>query len=468
MDIDYRGYPILVVDDEPDILRSFQINYGDDFTILTASNGTAGLGLLRDHDAGVIVADQRMPGMSGAEFLEHALGVRPDAVRIILTGYADHEALIRAVNTGRVYRYVAKPWESEDLRDTLQGAIERFHLGRENSRLVAELQRANARLAVENEYLKETAAADTSLIGNGPALMKIKDMIARVAPNKTTVLIVGESGTGKELVARAIHEASPRRNKLYVCRNLANIPETLMESELFGHRKGAFSGATEHRKGLFEVADGGTFFLDEITEIALPLQVKLLRVLQEGEIYPLGQNEPRKVDVRILAATNRNLEQCVKEGKLREDLYFRLRVFPITVPPLRDRREDIPALVLHFVERISHQLKRRPVAVSDEALALLQRYRFPGNVRELEHAIERALVLADPGEPLTEDLFLDQPMQEAVAGDGGALQSQTADFERAKIEEALARVDGVKAHAARELGMTYRGLLKKMQRLGMM
>ena len=466
MGVDYRQYPVLVVDDEPDILSSFSFNYGDDFDVLTAPSGARGLELLAAHEPAVIVADQRMPLMSGTEFLEKSMAVRPDAIRIILTGYTDVEAIIEAINKSRIYRYVTKPWESEDLRITLHRAVEAFHLARENLRLVEELRRANERLAAENAYLRETTQHE--IIGESAAIRDVLDLIGRVAPSRSTVLIEGETGTGKELVARAIHAASPRRDRLFVAVNCAALSEGVLESELFGHRRGAFTGALEDRKGLFEVATGGTLFLDEISETTAGVQAKLLRVLQEGEIRPVGETRPRTVDVRVIVATNRDLADEVKAGRFREDLYYRLRVFPIRVPPLRERPDDIPALARHFLRKLAAQLGRPVLEPTDDVLALLARYPFPGNVRELANELERAVLLAEPGAPLSDDL-LSERVQEAAANgpSSSVLQHRTDAFEREQIEAALARAGGVKTRVAEELGITYRGLLKKMKRLGM-
>jgi len=305
-------------------------------------------------------------------------------------------------------------------------------------------------------------------VGASEAMRNVLELIARVAGSHATVLLEGETGTGKELVARAIHAGGPRRDHLFVAINCAALSEGLLESELFGHRRGAFTGATEDRKGLFEVASGGTLFLDEISETSPALQAKLLRVLQEGEVRPVGENRARTVDTRVIVATNRDLEDEVKTGRFREDLYYRLRVFPIRLPPLRDRREDIPALTRHLLGRLARQVKKPIVEPSEETLALLARYPFPGNVRELANELERAVLLAAPGAPITDDL-LSERLQE-TPGDGAApsvLQHRTDTFEREEIAAALARAGGVKARAAEELGITYRGLLKKMKRLGM-
>ena len=416
----------------------------------------------------VIVADQRMPQMSGTEFLERSMDVRPDAMRIILTGFTDVDALVQAVNLSRIYRYVTKPWSSEELRLTLMRAIDAFHLTRENARLLEELRRANERLAVENAYLRESVAMPTEIVGVSGAMRRVLELVARVAPTASTVLISGETGTGKELVARAIHAASPRRDELFIAVNCASLSEGVLESELFGHRRGAFTGAVTDRKGLFEVADGGTLFLDEVSETTPGLQAKLLRVLQEGEIRPVGDNRSYPVDVRIIAATNRRLEDEIKGQRFREDLFYRLSVFPIHIPPLRERREDIPVLARHLMHRLAVQLKKNVGEPRPEALELLMRYPFPGNVRELANELERAILLADPGAPITEDLLSEHVQESAAAGaPTGALQARTIDFERQHILAALERAGGVKTRVAEELGLSYRGLMKKLRRLGL-
>jgi len=470
VELDFRATPVLVVDDEPDLLRAFRLSYEDDFAILTAESGARGLELLAEHDVAVIVADQRMPGMTGTEFLARSMAVRPDAIRIVLTGYTDIEAIIEAVNTSRIYRYVTKPWEHEELRLAIRRALEVYALGRENVRLLEELRIANQRLATENVYLREvTIGGKHEIVGESPAIRDVLDLATKVAGSRSTVLIEGETGSGKELIARAIHAASGRRDRLFVPVNCATLSEGILESELFGHKKGAFTGAVADRRGLFEVADGGTLFLDEVSETTLALQSKLLRVLQEGEIRPVGESRTRIVDVRILAATNRNLEEQVRQGRFRQDLFFRLRVVPIRIPPLRERREDVPLLARHLVRRLSAELGKPVGDLAPETLALLERHSFPGNVRELANELERAVIFAEPGAPITEDLLSEDLRVQAsvAAAPPGVLQRKTDDFEREQIESVLARVGGVKARAADELGLTYRGLLKKMRRLGM-
>jgi two-component system response regulator HupR/HoxA len=467
--LDYRNYPILVVDDEPDILRAFRFNYDDEFEVLTAEGGAEGLALITEHRPAVIVSDQRMPSMSGTEFLSRSMEIHPDAMRIVLTGYTDMDALVEAVNESHIYRYVTKPWDTDEMRLTLRRAIEVFDLTAENKRLVKELQHLNERLADENAYLREaTVSWASEIVGTSPAIRRVLEMVEKVGPQPTTVLVLGETGTGKELVARAIHATSERRDKLFVGVNCAELSAGVLESELFGHRKGAFTGADGDRKGLFEVADGGTLFLDEISETTRDLQGKLLRALQEGEIRPVGESQPRKVDVRVVVATNRDLKGEVKAGKFREDLFYRVNAFPIEVPPLRERTEDVALLTEHFVRRLSSQLKKRIGDPTPETLAILSRYQFPGNVRELANEIERAIILAEPGGPLSEDL-LSEHVKAAGAGDAppGTLQRRTDDFEREQIRRTIDECEGVKTRAAEALGITYRGLLKKMRRLGM-
>ena len=488
MNIEYRGFPILVVDDEPDILRNFELAYGDDFEILTAQDGQAGLRVLEGRDVAVIVADQRMPAMSGVQFLERSMPIRPDAVRIILTGYVDNEALVRAVNSTRIFRYISKPWDHDELQECLRRGIEFFHLTRENARLLSQLAEANERLAAENAYLRSAALPSAEIVGDSAAIRGMFRLIEVVAGSEATVLIEGESGTGKELVARAIHEASPRRHRSFVAFNCAALSEGVVESELFGHRRGSFTGAFNDHKGLFQVAHEGTLLLDEIGEMPLPLQAKLLRVIEERHVRPVGDSRSHAIDVRILASTNRCLDAEVKAGRFREDLYYRLNVFPIQMPPLRDRRDDIPALARYLLARSSAHLKKPTGDFTPGAIALLCSYSFPGNVRELANEIERAVLFASRGAPISVDLLSERVRRVgdektargeeacvAKANQGttpatpaGALQSSREVFERAQIREAIERAGGNKTRAAEDLGMTYRGFIKKMQRLGLL
>ena len=469
--VDYRTYAVLFVDDEQDMLETFSINYDRSFRVLTAASGAEALTIVEREPVAVLVTDQRMPGMHGLELIQRTLERRPDVVPIVLTGYTDAEALVEAINLRRIFRYVAKPWDSQDLRHTVERAIDTYERESRIARLTEELRRANERLTAENAFLREAVAVPHRLVGESGALRTVLSSIAKVAPARTTVLIEGETGTGKELVARAIHDASPRRAAMFVPVNCAALSAGVLESELFGHVKGAFTGAHADRKGLFEVADGGTIFLDEISETTGEVQANLLRVLQEGEIRRVGDNRVRTVDVRVIAATNRRLDERVAEGKFRQDLLFRLRVFPIRVPPLRERPEDVRPLLDHFLRLHCADLKRPVPRVAPEAVLALQRLAFPGNVRELGNLVERALINASAGETITEAHLLDvrpEPESEAVEAAGAAtLPAELARRERACIEEALALTGGNKTHAAERLGVTYRGLLKKMKRLGM-
>ncbi|MFN8545340.1 MAG: sigma-54 dependent transcriptional regulator [Candidatus Binatia bacterium] len=474
---DPKAYPILFVDDEPDLLDTFELNYAGEFTILTASSGREALAVVERVAVAVLVADQRMPELCGLDVIRGALERRPDVVPIILTGYTDLEVLVEALNLGRIHRYITKPWDSRELRLALTNAVEAYHLGQENTRLgaenarlVEELRRANERLAEENRFLKDREAAESgfgAIVAESEVMRQVLARARRVLDSDATVLLEGASGTGKELVARALHYEGPRRDRLFVPVNCGALTETLLEAELFGHRRGAFTGAAHDRKGLFEVAHGGTIFLDEVGDASPACQVQLLRVLQEGEIRPVGATRPVRVDVRVIAATNRDLRADVTAGWFREDLYFRLRVFPLRLPPLRERTGDVAVLVRHFLAAHALQMKRPIPSITPGAVAMLAAHDFPGNVRELENVVQRALLLAEPGEPIGEAHLLDAGIEEAPAARGGSLQDEIVRLERELVQRALALAGGNKTRAAEHLGLTYRGLLKKMQRLGM-
>ena len=489
-EFDARQYPVMVVDDEEAIVQTLRLNYRRDFNIVGTTNPQEALTTIGQEPIAVLIADQRMPEMTGTELIRQALEIRPGLIPIILTGYTDVEALAKAINIGRVYRYLPKPWDRDELRETILGAVELHHLIRqnttlaaENGRLLVDLERANDRLRQENRFLREQTSTGGfgGIIGNSPALQRVIDRARKAAASPTTtVLIGGPTGSGKELFARAIHEVSPRAGRLFVAVNAGTMTETLLASTLFGHRRGAFTGATADQKGLFEIAHGGTLFLDEIGETTPSLQVHLLRVLQEGEIQPLGAPRPVKVDVRVIAATNRDLDVEVTAGRFREDLLHRLRVFPLRLPPLAERREDIPALTQHVLARHCRKLGRPLADIDADALAALQQHPFRGNVRELENMIERALLLCEPGLPISiDDLFDDlpgppgpgddaAPTPEATANPYGTrpLQADVLRFEAERLRSVLTECDGNKSEAARRLGMTRNGLLKKLARCG--
>jgi len=469
---------VLVVDDEPDILDALQLTFEADYDVLLARGGSEGLELLAQIDVSVIVADQRMPEMTGAEFLARAAEIAPKSVRIMLTGYTDMEALITAVNSGHIYHYIAKPWEPEDLRLEVRRAVESFEMSAELDRRYDEITRLNQdldearkRLERENVQLRHFAQDRyrfEGLIGQSQAMLHVYDLVEKVLDSSVSVMLSGETGTGKELLARCIHFEGSRKDGPFVAQNCGALPPELLESELFGHRKGAFTGAVEDRPGLFETADGGSVFLDEISETSPRMQVRLLRVLQEGEIRRVGETEDREVDVRVIAATNSDLRAQVDAGGFREDLYFRLNVFPIVVPPLRERVGDVPLLAAHF---LSVHAPDRAVGFTPEAMDLLCRYGWRGNVRELENEVQRALLIANGSDRVGPDA-LSESVRDAGASGANALQpgqtlrSAVSQLEHGMIRDALERTGGNKTHAARNLGISRWGLLKKMQRHG--
>jgi two-component system, NtrC family, response regulator HupR/HoxA len=472
--VDHRAYPVLVVDDEPDVLDVIALNYERDFDLRTAPGGAEAIAAIEREPVAVLVTDQRMPGMTGVELIARARTVRPEIVSMILTGYTDVEALVAAINLNGIRRYIAKPFEPQELRDAIRQGIEAFHLERENARLAAdnarlvgELARVNERLAQENRFFKEreaTASGFAAIIGASPALRRVLELAARVADSPTTVLLEGATGTGKELIARAIHYGGARREKLFAPVNTGAVTETLLASMLFGHRRGAFTGATGDQRGIFEVADGGTVFLDEIGETSPAFQLHLLRVLQEGEITPVGATRPVHVDVRVIAATNRNLEAEVRAGRFREDLFHRLNVFPLRVPSLAERPEDITLLAEHLLVRACRRLQKAVEGLTPETMEALRRHTYRGNVRELENLIERAVILCEPGAPIGPE-HLPEPLLGAAEG-GTTLQDEVIRFERDRIRDVLAECGGNRTHAAKRLGLTYRGLVMKMHRLG--
>ncbi len=464
---------ILVVDDEPASVQLLRITLGMDYEVHTATDGAAGLVLLEQHpEIALAIVDQRMPGMSGTEFIQRTIEPYPQLIRIILTGYTDIESLIDAINAGRVYRYLTKPWDKEELMLTVRRGLEVHRLESENARLHEELRLANNRLRVENTLLQREARGRhrfEEIIGSSPALRGTLDMVERVLPSDTTVLVLGETGTGKELIARAIHYNGPRADKPFVSENCGAIAPDLLSSELFGYSKGAFTGAVTDRQGLFEFANGGTLFLDEIGDCPADLQVRLLRVLDQGEIRRVGDNQRVKVDVRIIAATHHDLEKDVAEGRFRKDLFYRLSVFTVSPPPLRQRPEDIPVLAQHFVEKFARRHSKAVLGLTPDAIGMLLAYPFPGNIRELENEIERAFTLADNEMPITPDLLsarFNQPTAEPPAP-ATSLRGAVESFEADYIREALARHAGVQTRAASELGLSRRGLFDKLQKYGL-
>jgi len=460
---------VLVVDDEPASVNLLRITLRG-YDVHTATTGDEGLQLLAAHpEIAVAIVDQRMPGMSGTEFIQHTIEPYPHLVRIILTGYTDIQSLIEAINAGRVYRYLTKPWKKDDLRVAVRQGLEVHRLAVENIRLQAELTTANARLRVENTLLKREARGHydfEGIVGASAARQRMLDLAAHAIPSDATVLILGETGTGKELVARAIHYNGPRADQPFVSENCGAIAPDLLTSELFGHRRGAFTGAAEDRKGLFEFAHGGTLFLDEIGDCPPDLQTRLLRVLDQGEIRRVGDNASVPVDVRIIAATHHDLEKDVEAGRFRKDLYYRLSVFVINTSPLRERCEDIPLLAQHFLDQRIGATGKTVLGFAPEALERLSAYDFPGNIRELENEVYRAHMLAEASGLVTPDAL---SAKFVATGNGlpaadSSLRTAVEQLEIQLIRDALARNNNNQTRAAADLGIGRRTLLDKLER----
>ncbi len=394
----HKPYTILYIDDEPSNLKTFRATFKWDYNILLAESGKQGLEILEGQPVDLIISDQRMPEMTGFEFFKSIVDTYPEPIRIVLTGYSDMGLLIRSINECGIYQYLTKPWTEDEMKHVLDKALETYQLRKDNRALIEDLKAANAQLKEENYYLKEEIKTDydfNNIITKNDRFKQILKGVERVAVTPTTVLIRGESGTGKELLAGAIHNISERKQHPLVKVNCAALPENLIESELFGHKKGAFTGAVRDRKGRFELADHGTIFLDEIGEMPLEIQVKLLRVLQESEFQPVGGEKSIRVNVRVIAATNLDLEAAIDQGKFREDLYYRLNVFPINVPALRERKEDIPLLVKHFLQKYEPILGKKFEKVATKSMEMMMAYEWPGNIRELENIVERSMILSD-------------------------------------------------------------------------
>jgi DNA-binding NtrC family response regulator len=443
---------ILVVDDEAsqrELVSGYLKKQG--FEVFTAAGGESALELFRQSPMELILTDQRMPGLSGLDLLKAAREINPETQVIVMTAYGSVETAVEAMRDGAA-DYVAKPLNLDELRQKIQRIVEQHRLYAENRALREELR---SRHRIEG------------IIGESGQMVEVISLVQRVAASEATVLIRGESGTGKELIAKAIHYASPRAARPLVRVNCAALPENLLESELFGHEKGSFTGAISTRKGRFELADTGTLFLDEIGDLPLHLQAKLLRVLQEREFERVGSSQPIKVNVRILSATHRDLESLMRAGQFRDDLYYRLNVVTILLPPLRERRQDLPPLMDHFLKLFAAKNGKSLRGFSRAARDALLRYDYPGNVRELENLLERAVVLCrgdviDRGDL---PLILDDP--DALSEAQTQLTAAVEGLERRMIREALKRANGVQTRAAELLGVTERALRYKLKKYGL-
>ena len=467
-----KKYELLLVDDELANLQKLQRTFMAEYNVHLAQSGQEALEILQSSPIDAIITDQKMPGMTGIEFLEISQKSFPNLVRIVLTGFTEVDDLIAAINTGKVHKYITKPWEPDDVRVAVRDALEKMELVRENERLAAELQLANEKLKTENIILRQEVEKQVfpkSIVHASPEMENILRLLRRVTGTETTVLIQGETGTGKELIARFIHAESSRRDQIFIPVNCGAIPKDLVESEFFGHSRGAFTGATKEKKGYFEMAHGGTIFLDEIGEAPPELQVKLLRVIQENEIMPVGYNQPKKVDVRILASTNRDLKAEVTAGRFRQDLFFRINVFSITIPPLRERKKDILPLAEFFLQQFSVKLNRRTGPLTDDTRRLLLAYSWPGNVRELQNEIERLVLLSEPGKGIGPELLSDHISQRyrPTRISDGDMKSAVRDLEEEMIRQTLARFDHNKSRTARFLGISRQSLLEKLRRMSM-
>ncbi|MBI3199934.1 MAG: sigma-54-dependent Fis family transcriptional regulator [Myxococcales bacterium] len=446
---------ILFVDDELNNLTLFRLHFGGEMPLFTAQSGREALELLEREDVCMVLTDERMPGMSGIELLATLVDRHPDVVRVIVSAYSDAERVLRAINQGHAHEYVVKPWTIEEMR----GCIAR---GREVARRRRELRfRAEMSDALHEDLQRDHDAA--RMVRGSGAFAQTAAAALRAAEGDSTVLLLGETGTGKEMLARSIHDASPRKAGPFVRVDCASLAEGVLESELFGHERGAFTGAVRTRRGRFELAQRGTIFLDEIGDISAHAQLALLRVLQERELERVGGNASIRVDVRVIAATHQDLEARVASGQFRQDLYYRLNVIPILVPPLRDRRGDIPELLAHMVAK--HSPRRPPPRVTDEALSALTRYGWPGNVRELENVVERALVMSTSDELTLEDFCLD--LRAAVPAPGN-VREEARSAEQEELRALLLEHGGNCARAARALGIPRTTLLARAKKHGLL
>jgi DNA-binding NtrC family response regulator len=435
---------LLVVDDELIVRDSLDKWFREEgYEVTVAENAHDALGKMAAQKFDLSLVDIKMPGTDGVELQRRMHEIDPEMLVIIMTGYASVETAVAALKNG-AYDYVSKPFDPDDIAHTVHNAL------------------THKRVEQENARLRETVASTTrpqEIVGQSPAMVRVFEAIQTVGPTDATVLITGESGTGKELCARAIHAASPRHYNPLVVIHCGALAETLLESELFGHEKGAFTGAQYRKKGSFEVADGGTVFLDEIGDISLKTQTDLLRVLQEREITRVGSTHPIHVDFRCIAATNKDVEQLVKDGRFRPDLFYRLNVFQIQLPPLRERKGDIPILADHFVKKFSASMNKRITRISPAAMALLDHYEWPGNIRELENAIERAMVVGREPELNEEDFALRLPAH-------GASPRTLEDIERAHILSVLENCNGNQTQAAEILDIDRVTLHNKLKKYG--
>lgn len=458
-----RQYKILFVDDEEHILSALKrLFFADEkIEIHTAKGGLEGLQILARENIDIVVSDQKMPKMSGNEFLRIVKEQHPKTLRMILTGYTDINAVIDSINHGEIYRHLTKPWDDNDLKITIYKALDYLELKNQNQQMTKVIQTLKQQLDGQSAY--------HHILGKSKAMELVFQHIKTVASVDWTVLIHGETGSGKELVARAIHEASPRKNQPFVAINCAGLNDSLLSSQLFGHKKGSFTGAIQDHKGVFETAEGGTLFLDEIGDIPPNVQINLLRVLEQKEIIRLGESQPRKIDVRIVTATHRDLQEEVKKGNFREDLLYRIRIARIELPPLRERYEDIPLLCSHFLEKAAILANKNIHSFTHEAMKLLMEYPWPGNVRELKSAIEYGVIRAEkdalePGDFPPEIQAPLRKMKSTYATPSNLAVDSGS--EKEQILSALRKAHGNRTKAARMMGMSRATFYRRLENLG--
>ncbi|MBS3920680.1 MAG: sigma-54-dependent Fis family transcriptional regulator [Deltaproteobacteria bacterium] len=452
---------ILVADDEKSMREFLDIMLKKEgYKVTLASNGEEVMKLIEKDIFDLALVDIRMPRQDGISVLKRIKSISPETVVIVITAYASADTAIKAMKEG-AYDYIMKPFKIEEIKLIIQNALEKKHLQNENLLL---------KQVVRDRYHFE------NIIGQSSRMLDLYDLLEKVAPTKTNILIAGESGTGKELAAKAIHYNSPRKDKPFVTLNCGAIPESLIETELFGHMKGAFTDAISTKKGLFEVADEGTLFLDEISELPLMMQVKLLRVLQDREFKRVGGTEDIRVDVRIISATNKDLEEAVREKQFREDLFYRLNVIQIKIPSLREHKEDIPLLTSHFLKKYSEELGKQISQISPEALRILVQYDYPGNVRELQNIIERAVALETSQELTAQNLnsYIEEqlplkrkPLDLEIPSEGVDLEKIVEDVERTLLLKALDRTKGIKKKAAELLHINFRSMRYRLEKYGL-
>lgn len=453
---------ILVVDDEESIREFLDIMLRKEgYEVTCVEDGQKAIDILKKKSFDLLISDLQMPNVTGIELLKHCRETYPDLLFMMITAFGTAESAVEAMKMG-AYDYITKPFKIDEVRINIANALRSRNLEVENRVLRKELQK---------EYSFQ------NLVGNSEAMHKIFELIRKVSDSPTNVLVTGESGTGKEMVAKAIHYNSPLKDRPFVSVNCGAIPENLVESELFGHKKGSFTGAISDKDGLFEVADGGTLFLDEIGELPLSSQVRILRAIQEKTVRRVGGTEDIKVEVRIIAATNRDLEQMVQQGTFRQDLYYRLNVINIRTPPLRERRDDIPLLAGHFLQKYSERFSKQIQTISKEAMDLLKKYDFPGNVRELENIIERTVALESGATVLPESLpqFVNTPTgRKMVSSDGIEITDEGIDLqkvldqlEKELLVKAIHQANGVKKRAAKLLGITFRSMRYRVEKFSL-